>query len=71
MTNTHSTRATRTAASHSTYAAPFRSDELPRSRSAWRAISGLSDPAVVAAQVALRTADVPADPTYDFFFHAS
>ncbi|MFJ4220072.1 hypothetical protein [Curtobacterium luteum] len=71
MTNSHTTDVTRAVTSHSTYAAPFRVDELPRGRSAWRSLAGLVDPAVVAAQVALRTAGVPADPTYDDFFRAS
>jgi hypothetical protein len=70
MTNTHTTDVTRAVSSHSTYAAPFRGGRLPRSRQGWWTLAGLADPALVAAQVALRTADVPADPTYDDFFRA-
>jgi hypothetical protein len=55
-------------AARTTYAPPMRADELPASKAEWRRRAGLTDPAVLAANVRLRTSGNGTEPSYADFF---
>ncbi len=55
-------------AARTTYAPPMSADELPSTTAEWRRRTGLTDPAVLAANVRLRTAGHGIEPSYADFF---